>query len=258
MSPANQMPALHVTRVSVLTTDDVRLSGLLIEPERKHTAIVVGHGFTNGVRRPDAQRILHRLARQAGVLAMDFRGHGRSRGGSGVGGAEILDVAAAVALARRLGYHRVVTLGFSMGASAMLRHAALHEPAIERPSAVAAVSSPARWWARDTTPMSKLNLLLELPLARVLSPLFGVRLGPEWGHTPPLCPLEIVHRIAPIPLLIMHGDTDHYFPAEHAHALHDAAGDGAELWLERGMAHAESAMTPDRVDRIARWLVAAA
>lgn len=260
MRRADQASEPEVTPVAAATADGVRLSGLLLAPKRKRpeparTAIVVGHGFTNHIRRQDARLILCRLAGHAAVLAMDFRGHGRSGGGSTVGGTEILDIAAAVATARRRGYRRVVALGFSMGGSAVLRHAALHEPAHERPAAVASVSSPARWWARDTAPMRRLNLLLELPPARVLSPLFGVRLGPEWGHNPPVSPIDVVHRIAPIPLLIMHGDADHYFPAEHGHALHAAAGAGARLWLEPGMAHAESAMTPERVDRLARWLI---
>ncbi|GAA3366733.1 hypothetical protein GCM10020366_71380 [Saccharopolyspora gregorii] len=41
----------------------------------------------------------------------------------------------------------------------------------------------------------------------------------------------------------MHGTDDHYFPVSDAEALHAAAG--GELWLERGMRHAESATTPE-------------
>jgi uncharacterized protein len=63
-----------------------------------------------------------------------------------------------------------------------------------------------------------------------------------------------VHRITPTPLLIVHGEEDHYFGPAHAVALHRAAGGAAELWLEPGVRHAESAMTPALVDRIAIWL----
>ena len=39
----------------------------------------------------------------------------------------------------------------------------------------------------------------------------------------------------------MHGDRDAYFPLDHPRMLAAAAGDTAELWLERGMGHAEHA-----------------
>ncbi|MGH3621192.1 MAG: alpha/beta hydrolase [Sciscionella sp.] len=247
----------NVTRVAALTADGVTLRGVLIacrEPADPDVAIVVGHGFTGSIHRPASARVLRRLARRATVVALDFRGHGRSDGGSSVGGIEVLDLAAAVALARQHGYRRVVTLGFSMGASVVLRHAALHEPAAQRPAAVAAVSSPARWWARDTAAIRRVHFLLEAPLGRRIAPLFGARLGEEWGYHPPLSPVEVMHRIAPTPLLLVHGEDDHYFPVEHAVALHGAAGGDARLWLEPGMKHAETGMNPGLVDRIARWL----
>jgi len=60
-------------------------------------------------------------------------------------------------------------------------------------------------------------------------------------------------------------DRDTYFPVEHAHAIVTAAAAGASRrgvadrtseWIEPGFAHAESATTPDLVDRIGRWAAA--
>jgi pimeloyl-ACP methyl ester carboxylesterase len=76
-------------------------------------------------------------------------------------------------------------------------------------------------------------------------------LGEPWASLP-VSPIEVVDRIKP-PLLLVHGDEDHYFPVEHGGALHRAAG-RAELWLEPGMGHAETAVTPGLVDRIGGWL----
>lgn len=81
----------------------------------------------------------------------------------------------------------------------------------------------------------------------------GVRLGDSWVQTPE-SPLEVVARITPTPLLIVHGDLDHYFSVEHAMSLHRASLGHAELWIESGMRHAESAATPDLVDRMAAWI----
>ncbi|MFI9813010.1 alpha/beta hydrolase family protein [Saccharothrix variisporea] len=230
----------------------VRLGGVHLQPARPGSdlAFVVGHGFTNHVRKPFVARVLRRFALRGGVVALDFRGHGLSQGLSTVGADEVHDLAAGVSLARELGYRRVVTVGFSMGASIALRHAALAE---ERPDAVAAVSSPSRWWVRETPAMRRVHWLLEQPHGRLAARALGVRLGPPW-RTPPESPLEVVHRITPTPLLLVHGEDDHYFGPAHARALHRAAGGDAVLWLEPRIRHAESAMTPALVDRIATWL----
>lgn len=101
--------------------------------------------------------------------------------------------------------------------------------------------------------MRRLHWLIEAPHGRLLAPILGVRLGRPWAQLP-VSPIEVVNRIAPTPLLIVHGDRDHYFPAEHGTALYRAAGAGTRLWLEPGMGHAESGVTPGLVDRIATWL----
>ncbi|MBB5954617.1 pimeloyl-ACP methyl ester carboxylesterase [Saccharothrix tamanrassetensis] len=235
-----------------MSHDGIHLHGVHLPPERSvlDLAFVVGHGFTNHVRKPFVTRVLERFARHGGVVALDFRGHGRSHGRSSLGNDETHDLAAGVSLARALGYRRVVTVGFSMGASIALRHAALHA---QRPDAVAAVSSPSRWWVRDTAAMRRVHWLLEQPHGRLAARALGVRLAPPW-RTVPESPLEVVHRITPTPLLIVHGEDDHYFGPAHARALHRAAGGDAELWLEPRIRHAESAMTPALVDRIATWL----
>ncbi|NGO70485.1 alpha/beta hydrolase [Streptomyces boncukensis] len=89
-------------------------------------AIVVAHGFTGSRERPALRRAARALTRRAAVVTFSFRGHGRSSGRSTVGDREVLDLAAAVAWARSLGYGRVATVGFSMGGSVVLRHAALY------------------------------------------------------------------------------------------------------------------------------------
>jgi hypothetical protein len=51
----------------------------------------------------------------------------------------------------------------------------------------------------------------------------------------------------------VHGDRDPYFPVDHPRMLAEAAGDGAELWLEHGMGHAENAADEGLLSRIADW-----
>jgi pimeloyl-ACP methyl ester carboxylesterase len=213
--------------------------------------IVLAHGFSGSWRGVPQSRIAAALATAAGVVSFDFRGHGRSAGHSTVGDREILDVAAAVAFARALGYRRVATLGFSMGASVVIRHAG-HMGGLD---AVAAVSGPGRWYFRGTPAMRRLHWIVERPAGRLISRLaLGTRISSGRWDPVPTQPTVAAARISPTPLLIVHGDRDRYFPVGHAHALYEAARQPKELWIVPGFGHAESATDPALVRRIAAWL----
>ncbi|MEU1004302.1 alpha/beta hydrolase [Streptomyces tibetensis] len=218
-----------------------------------HPVFVVAHGFTGAVDRPHVRRIADAFARCGGVVTFSFRGHGMSGGHSTVGDREVLDLAAAVAWARSRGHARVVTVGFSMGGSVVLRHAALHPGQTD---AVVSVSSPARWYYRGTAPMRRLHWLVTRPEGRVVGRYgFRTRIHHRDWNPVPLSPVEAVPRIAPTPLLIVHGDADGYFPVDHPRMLAAAAGDQGELWLEPGMGHAEHAAGDELLARIGEWSV---
>ena len=156
----------------------------------------------------------------------------------------------AVAAARGLGYGRVVTCGWSMGGSTALRHAALRGGV----DAVVSVSAPSGWYVRDTVPMRRLHWLVEHRLGRAVTrTMLRTRVARKW-KTMPESPLEVVGRIAPTPLLIIHGDTDPYFSTEHPLALAAAAGHPSELWLVPGFGHAENAAPTELLDRLGRHL----
>ncbi|UXY28425.1 alpha/beta hydrolase [Streptomyces sp. HUAS TT20] len=216
---------------------------------------VVAHGFTGDVDRPHVRRVAAALARHGAVVTFSFRGHGASGGRSTVGDREVLDLAAAVEWARELGHARVVTVGFSMGGSVVLRHAALHRGV----DAVVSVSSPARWYYRGTAPMRRLHWLVTRPEGRLVGR-YGLRTRihhKEWRPVP-LSPVQAVPKIAPTPLLIVHGDQDGYFPLDHPRMLAAAAGDHGELWVEPGMGHAEHAAPDALLTRIGDWAAAQA
>ena len=113
-----------VTATTLVTEDGVPIDAIHL-PGKKDLAIVVAHGFTLSWQRPNVWRIANRFNRMAGVLSFDFRGHGRSGGLSTLGDREIKDLDVVVRWARELGYQRVAVVGFSMGASVVLRHAGL-------------------------------------------------------------------------------------------------------------------------------------
>jgi uncharacterized protein len=242
--------------VTVLSGDGVRLAGIAVpaaspRPSGRPITFVVAHGFTNSVVRPSFLRLAGWLSRFGDVRAVDFRGHGRSAGGSTAGGdPEMQDLDAAVAAARDEGADAVVTFGLSMGGGAALRQAALGD---HRPDAVVSLSAVSRWYVRDTRPMQRVHWLLETtPGRRLGARLLGLRLDAPW-LVPPPPPLQVVSDIAPTPLLLVHGDRDEYFPLEHFRTLAQAAGPSATAWVVPGFGHAESGATTPLVERIGRW-----
>ena len=220
-------------------------------PGQKDLAIVVAHGFTLYWQRPNVWRIANRFNQMAGVVTFDFRGHGRSGGLSTLGDREINDLDVAVAYARELGYQRVAAVGFSMGASIVLRHAGL----IGGLDAVVSVSGPGRWYYRGTERMRWVHRAVERRTGRYVTRRWlKTRISPAGWKMIPVPPAEAAAKISPVPLLIVHGDQDLYFPPEHARQLYMAAREPKELWLLPGMGHAEAATSQELVDRIARWI----
>ena len=248
--------------IELSAADGVPLAGRYWPAPGARLGYAVVHGFTGSSRRRQVEAICTRLAgRGAGVMALDLRGHGASGGHSGMGAVEDLDLAAAVTFLRAEGYWKVASAGWSMGGSIVVRHAALHrvgsgeEDHTEHSAVDAAVSvsAPGLWYERGTTHMRRVHFGVETRLGHwLLATAYRTRLGSGW-HEAPEAPVELAGRIPPTPLLVVHGDQDHYFPVRHAEALAAAAGT-AELWVEVGMGHAEGATAPELVDRIDDWV----
>lgn len=221
------------------------------DPGSSDLAIVVAHGFTFSWQRHSVWRIANRLTQTGAVMVFDFRGHGRSGGLSTLGDREVHDLDVVVSWAREKGYRRVAGVGFSMGASIVLRYAALERGL----DAVVSVSGPGRWYYRGTRPMRLLHLAVERPLGRLVTrAIMHTRVNPGRWNPIPMPPAEAAARITPVPLLVVHGDRDPYFPLDHAHQIYEAAREPKELWIEHGYGHAETAASADLIDRIGEWV----
>jgi fermentation-respiration switch protein FrsA (DUF1100 family) len=240
-----------VIKATTLVTEDGIPIDAIHLPGPKDLAIVVAHGFTLSWQRGNVWRVANRFNQTAGVVTFDFRGHGRSGGLSTLGDREIKDLDVAVAYARELGYQRIAAVGFSMGASVVLRHAGL----IGGLDAVVSVSGPGRWYYRGTERMRWVHRAVERRAGRYVTRRWlKTRISPAGWKLIPVPPADAAAKISPVPLLIVHGEKDLYFPPEHARQLYMAAREPKELWLLPGMGHAESACSQDLVDRIARWV----
>ena len=244
---------------TLTSSDGLRLSAAhLPSLDARDTAIVVAHGFGGSWRQERVLRVMEHLGEHAGVIGIDQRGHGRSEGATTLAHDEPLDVEAATRWARDLGYDRVVTVGFSMGGAVVLRHAALipRSESSRGTDAVVSVSAPAFWFYRGTPPMRWLHRAVMNPAGRAYLRLaMGTRVDPTpWPEPPPLPPVDAVARARAreLPVLVVHGDADAFFPLDHPRALTDAAP-GVESWIEPGFGHAEGAISIDLIRRIGAW-----
>ena len=177
------------------------------------------------------------------VLVYDSRAQGASSGKRlGLGWAERSDVAAAVSLLldrgfkpRRIGIH-----GTSYGAAIALLAAA----AVPEIGAVVADSSFAD--VRDVM-VARIAERTGLPsgLAELLRP--GIELIARLGYRLDLYaiqPERAVPRIAPRPILFIHGSDDDVIPVEHARRLKSASRNAAdELMILDGQGHTEGMVT---------------
>jgi pimeloyl-ACP methyl ester carboxylesterase len=248
--PGAQVPPTHRQR---LVADD----GTLIQVEHlraasgsRELAIVVAHGFMLHSRHPRLRRVAEWLRNAAGVVLVDLRGHGGSDGVCTLGWQEVRDIEAAVGWARWLGYRRVATVGFSLGAAVVLRHAALYG-GVDR---VVAISGPGQWYFRGT---SRMRLLHQLVLSRtgrlVIRTLRRTRItNVRWSEPLPIDPVTAAGQID-VPLLVVHGDRDELFPTDHATRV-SAAGRNSTLWLVPGFGHAEVAVNASLARQVAHWL----
>ncbi len=261
--------------------------GIQIYATRRGTgdiAVVVAHGITGGHKHGSHARILGWFEKYFQVIAIDQRGHGKSLGTCTLSHLEVQDVDAAMSWAKELGAQKIVLVGFSMGASSVVRTAALATMRDENkefplydqnlevknvPNAVVSIGGVSHWWYRGSRNMRMMHVAVKYKLGQKFLEKSGrVRLGENtWPNEraqnrqaiQPLDPADSVAVIANRPLLIIQGKHDDYFPRHHGDNLAQRAAEVAnsksDYWFETEMGHAEAATTEALVDRIANWIL---
>ncbi len=235
-----------------LTTEDgIQLQAVHWTPSSpSDVAIVLVHGFTASRRNPEVVAVAESLV-AAGyqVVSYDMRGHHDSGGECTLGDTERHDVAAAVAFAKTVA-DRVVTVGASMGAIAVLRHASADSSL----DGVVTVSSPAQWRLPRNLRSVLAALMTRTGWGRSLAARhLKVRIDPTWTNAP--APQELV-RLIRSPLGIVHGDADRMIPVSEARRLQAEGAGRARLDVVAGMGHAFHAPSIPAILSAVGWALA--
>lgn len=159
------------------------------------------------------------------VFAFDYRGYGRSRGKIDLAGAH-RDAAAAIRYVQGrpdVDPARLIVFGQSLGAAIAVYTVAGGEREGVRAVVIESGFSGYRRMAREVLSRSVVTWPLQWPLSLLVSDRFN--------------PEKVIARVAPIPLLIIHGDADEIVSFRHARRLYEAAGDPKELWRVPGGGH---------------------
>ena len=222
--------------------DRTRLAGWLA-PAPGDRGIILVHGIDSDAW-AGAQVDLTRAYVDAGftVLLFDLRAHGRSDGEHlSLGSLERGDVRAAVdvLLDRGLLPGRIGLHGTSYGAALSIL-AAAEIAEIGAVIADSAYADPRDLMASQVERRTRVPGFIAASLLRpgiegAARLLYGLDLAA-------LAPERVVARIAPRPVLFIHGELDSVVPQEHAKRLNDhAANAAAELWILDGMRHTAGA-----------------
>lgn len=208
--------------IELLTEDNIKLSAWYT-PSQNGGVILIAHGY--GDKRLEDFYLLF-ASHGYGVMAWDFRAHGKSGGDfSSLGYYEVLDAKAALDFVlSQPGIEHVGAWGGSMGAVTMIRATAQY-PEIE-----ALVADSPFATLRD-----EMDLRVPFPLMRPLIRFFAER---QTGvNLDMVRPVDEVARISPRPVFIIQGMDDRSVPLDSAQHIYDAAGEPRQLWLEEGVSH---------------------
>lgn len=210
------------------------------------------HGFPERAR-PDPSgltfpQLADRLAREVGctVLSVNLRGTGESEGDFSLGG-WLADVHAAIRHLLEQDVEAVWVAGFDAG-GALAICAGGEE---ERVRGVAAMAAPADFdgWANDSERFLAHTRDLGLVRDRGFPPDFA-----RWAdELREIRPLALVGKLAPRPLLLVHGSEDDVVPVVDARALADAAEGEVELRVLAGAGH-DLRHDPRALAVLAGWL----
>ncbi|MFH1245990.1 MAG: alpha/beta fold hydrolase [Candidatus Omnitrophota bacterium] len=210
--------------------DKTRIAFTHLRKGTRDTVFIICHGFAMSKDARIFLELSDDLYELYDVIAMDQRGHGTSGGIYSFTSKEHEDIKAVIDYAKEY-YRRIYLLGFSLGAASSIIEVARYKNV----DGLIAVSGPLsfekienRFWEKEA---------LWPGIQHIGSHTFRLRLGNVFVKKKN--PVDEIGKIAPIPLLIIHGDRDPIIFKHHADALYKNAKKPKKLAIIKNGLHAE-------------------
>lgn len=233
--------------------DNLLLSGWLLKaPDDQGRLIIMVHGHNSARDNKGAGLFFIAqglVERGFSVLSFDLRGYGASEGERfSLAYFEQQDVRGAVRFAQERGFAHIGVLGYSMGAASTLL-AAADEPAVQAVAADSSYASLIELLDREIPRRSGLPGVFTPGVVIMAKLLYGID-----AHA--VEPASAAARLAPRPLLVLHGAQDRLIPVASAERIWRARygaipPDPATLVLAQEAGHIQS-FNADRAAYLAR------
>jgi len=195
--------------------------------------IVIAHGFYNNKDTILFKAIAEEFSKEYDVIVFDFRGHGKSSDVFTWTAHEQKDLRAITSYAQQNKYVKIGVIGFSLGAAVALIEAGYHQNI----DSLIAVSPPSDlkkidcyFWEQDMWEDLKLNFDIK---GRGK----GARIGTPFLKK--MRPLDMVDKIAPTPVLFLHGEKDWLIKPGHSQRLFEKAREPKAITIIKDGGHAE-------------------
>lgn len=225
------------------TADGVRLHGWYLPASRPRCGTMLFlHGNAENVS-THIGSVYWLPPRGFNVFILDYRGYGASAGSPTLPGLQADIEAAMRYLLARPGADdaAIVVFGQSLGAAVAVYYVA-HTP--HRSHIRALVIESAFASHRDIAREKLAGFWLTWPFQWLA----------QWTISDAYSPVAVVGQVAPVPLLLIHGDRDRLIPLEHSERLYAAAHEPKEFWKIENAGHI-AALRSERVrERLVSYL----
>jgi uncharacterized protein len=224
---------LRFESVSFQSSDGITLRGWYFPSETPNSPAILYAPATAKDQRSGLSLVKPLHEAGFSVLLFSYRGHGSSDGnpvGFSYGAHESLDVDAAAGYLHDIrGASAVGAIGHSAGAVAIILSAARNTQ-IDVVVAASPFASVEEIW--NTNKPS----LMPTPMYDFMMRTSELRKDFERNQ---VRPVDVIDRISPRPILVIHGTGDKRITQAQAQMLFNEAAEPKELWLLEGLSHAE-------------------
>jgi uncharacterized protein len=216
---------------------DLKLRGWFVTTDGSDKVIIMVHGA--GENRNDTNIGILEIAaglvkHDYNVLMFDLHGYGESEGNTVSGGYyEKKDLEGAVDYIRSRGFVRIAVIGFSLGAVTALNAAAedMDIKAVVSDSSFADLNDI---MGTEFSRRTKAPRFFLRPILFMIKIMYGI-------DFPAIRPVEAVPKIAPRPVLFIHGEADDVIPVAQSYKLFEASKNNEnQMWTVPGAGHTAS------------------